>query len=534
MRSTNCAFFPGRLPTNAGDPISVGRSSVSKMSFTPTGMPCSAPRASRTSRVAAMARARPSSSATQALINASLARTRSRQASQYARALSAPSVSASTATLRSSAQDFSGALLEGTLRLLAVPLRPSLGVEQVGRPLPGERRGEVLRRERGHGRARGARGAADVRHQRDIVEVEKSGVEPRLALEHVEAGRCDALFLERRDQRRVVDDPAAGGVDQDRGRLHQRELLRADQVVARGGIRHVEAYEIRLPQELLQARVLRACGALDLARKPAAVVVQHPHREAFRALRDRLADAPHADDAEGRMVDVDAEKLVVLPALPVPRAQPALGLGDAPGRGHEQYPGGVRGGLVQHAGGIGRDDASLAARREVDVVVADRDVAHGLETRRRVEQGGVDAVAAGGEHAVLVGEAPAKLVGAPGRVVLLVVFDVESLAQLFDDVVEGGAGHENLGFQITSGHSYVRGQGKMEYTRISAQTKRAAAPPFSIRSGSQRPYNTWGSHRPIAGNRYSSTTAITWMPMNGIMPAKIWLSVTCGGETPFR
>jgi hypothetical protein len=40
--------------------------------------------------------------------------------------------------------------------------------------------------------------------------------------------------------------------------------------------------------------------------------------------------------------------------------------------------------------------------------------------------------------------------------------------------------------------------------------------------------------QPMAGNWYSSTMAITWMPMKGSMPAKIWFSVTCLGATPFR
>ena len=44
----------------------------------------------------------------------------------------------------------------------------------------------------------------------------------------------------------------------------------------------------------------------------------------------------------------------------------------------------------------------------------------------------------------------------------------------------------------------------------------------------QRPYlyRTSGSHKPIPGNTYSSTRATICIPMNGIMPAKIWLSVT--------
>ena len=33
----------------------------------------------------------------------------------------------------------------------------------------------------------------------------------------------------------------------------------------------------------------------------------------------------------------------------------------------------------------------------------------------------------------------------------------------------------------------------------------------------------------MAGQMYSSVSANTWIPMNGIMPAKIWFKVTCGG-----
>jgi hypothetical protein len=33
---------------------------------------------------------------------------------------------------------------------------------------------------------------------------------------------------------------------------------------------------------------------------------------------------------------------------------------------------------------------------------------------------------------------------------------------------------------------------------------------------------------------YSRTIAATWITMYGIIPRKIWFSVTCGGDTPFR
>src|SRR5882724_6865528 len=186
------------------------------------------------------------------------------------------------------------------------------------------------------------------------------------------------------------------------------------------------------------------------------------------------------------MVHVMPEEPVVFPSLdPVSPAQPALGLGDAPRRRHHYGPHRVRGGVVQDFGRVRGENAPLAAGGEIDIVVADRDVAHRLEARSGVEYRGVEAVRAGGEDAVLVGEPALHLLTDEGRIVLLIVLDVEALAQLGDDVFEGGACHQNLGFQIA----------------------------LSIQGGSQRPYNTWGSHRPIAGNRYSNTTAITWIPM---------------------
>ena len=47
-------------------------------------------------------------------------------------------------------------------------------------------------------------------------------------------------------------------------------------------------------------------------------------------------------------------------------------------------------------------------------------------------------------------------------------------------------------------------------------------------------YSNCGNHKPMAGQAYSKNIANTCIPMNGIMPANIWLSVTCGGATPFR
>ena len=55
----------------------------------------------------------------------------------------------------------------------------------------------------------------------------------RLGLDDVEAGAGDAAFPERGDQRGLVDDAAAGDIDDDGAGLHRRELRRAEHVTAR-------------------------------------------------------------------------------------------------------------------------------------------------------------------------------------------------------------------------------------------------------------------------------------------------------------
>ena len=52
----------------------------------------------------------------------------------------------------------------------------------------------------------------------------------RLRLEDIEAGTGDCASLQRGDQRRFVDDGPSRHVDDERARLHQRELSGTDQM----------------------------------------------------------------------------------------------------------------------------------------------------------------------------------------------------------------------------------------------------------------------------------------------------------------
>ena len=74
--------------------------------------------------------------------------------------------------------------------------------------------------------------------------------------------------------------------------------------------------------------------------------------------------------------------------------------------------------------------------------------------------------------------------------------------------------------------------------RVKRRNKRPLQPGelFRRQSRPELPYlyKTLGSHKPMPGNMYSRNRAKTCITMNGIIPRKIWFSVTCGGDTPLR
>jgi len=61
-------------------------------------------------------------------------------------------------------------------------------------------------------------------------------------------------------------------------------------------------------------------------------------------------------------------------------------------------------------------------------------------------------------------------------------------------------------------------------------------PPLAFRddAAAQLPYRNSGSQSVMPGQMYMNTRQMTTMIMYGIMPAKIWFSVTCLGPLPFK
>jgi hypothetical protein len=162
-----------------------------------------------------------------------------------------------------------------------------------------------------------------------------------------------------------------------------RRILRADQVPGLRRKRHVQADEIRLAQQVLFAPVLEPQFPFHRLRGALHVVVEDPHGESRRAPRHRLADAAHAEDAEGAVMDVVPNQKIDAPLGPLARVHEVVAFHDAAGRRQNQGERQVRGGVGQDVRGIRHQDPLAGGRRHVDVIEADRHVRDRLDAIER-------------------------------------------------------------------------------------------------------------------------------------------------------
>ena len=185
-------------------------------------------------------------------------------------------------------------------------------------------------------------------------------------------------------ERGLVDDAAAGDVDDAQRRLGLEQQVAADEARRLGRLRQVDREEVGLGDDLVERQQLDAELAAALGRHER-VVGDEAHAEAAGPVGDELADAAEADDAERLVGQLDA-----LPpaALPAPGDERRVGLRHVAGLGEQQ----------RHRVLGGRDDVALrgvddhhaAAGGGVDVDVVEADAGPADDEQ----------VAAGGEHVV--------------------------------------------------------------------------------------------------------------------------------------
>ena len=97
--------------------------------------------------------------------------------------------------------------------------------------------------------------AAAVRRHNDVFHAEEGTCRvSRLRLRGVETRAGDLSGAQRLDQRRLIDQTAAGGVDQAGGLFHAREFTRADAVLVFRCGRHVQGDKIGVVKDLVAVR----------------------------------------------------------------------------------------------------------------------------------------------------------------------------------------------------------------------------------------------------------------------------------------
>ena len=96
-------------------------------------------------------------------------------------------------------------------------------------------------------------GRAEVRGDDDVVELEQRAVGARLGGEDVQPGGGDPALLDSRVEGGLVDDPAAGGVDDDHAGLDLGERLGAEEADRLGRLREVDGEDVGGGEELVEA-----------------------------------------------------------------------------------------------------------------------------------------------------------------------------------------------------------------------------------------------------------------------------------------
>src|SRR5262245_37736634 len=227
--------------------------------------------------------------------------------------------------------------------------------------------GDVVERQKAHGVTRFDGGAGDVRREKDVWQRRQPPIEVRLAAIDVQPGGEEVAGLARFDQGIFVDERAARRVYENRTARQEREGFAGHQRAVAAG--QMKRENLAARQQILETRDVFG-ALLAVGGKRRAIVVEHTHVEAARAAGDRLADAPHAHDAEDASARAQAEIVRhaegLAPSLAHDRAvlrKPAAGRED-------QQKGEVGSAIGQHSRGVGDDKAMLAGGLHVHVVKA--------------------------------------------------------------------------------------------------------------------------------------------------------------------
>jgi hypothetical protein len=220
-----------------------------------------------------------------------------------------------------------------------------------------------------------------VRRDHDVRKLEqRAGV--GLLREHVDRCACDLARSQRLDERFLVDELTACGVDDSHAVAHRRDRVSIDHTVRLRRQRQVERQEVRARERVLPRGALDAELAEPVGRDEG-VVRDHLHSEPECAPRDLLADPAEAEDADRLLRELDPSPLRPLPAAALERC---VCLRDVARKGNEQTDGVLGGRDDVRLGRIRDDDPAAGRGVDVDVVHTHSGAADDLHRVRLVDE----------------------------------------------------------------------------------------------------------------------------------------------------
>ncbi len=197
--------------------------------------------------------------------------------------------------------------------------------------------------------------------------------------EHVDGGAGDVAAFDVPPQRLVVDDEAAGQVQEQAARLHRGELGVPEQPAVTGPSVHVQGDGLHGFEQLGKSA---AAARIPQGQLVGDVVEVHRHAQVLGQHGQLGADVAVADDAEPAAADLVAAGCGL---VPLPRVHLGVLLRQPPGQRDD-----LREHQLDDTAGVGErrvEHRDTAARRggEVDLVDADAERADRGQARRRRE-----------------------------------------------------------------------------------------------------------------------------------------------------
>ena len=265
----------------------------------------------------------------------------------------------------------------------------------------------------------------------------------RLLDEHVEGGARHMAGIEGCAQRRLVDEAAAGAVDDAHALLRLGDVLGREHVLRLLGHRHVQRDDVGAAQQLVELHLLDA--ELERAlRREERIVGDDLHAQADGAVGDDGADIAAADDAEHLGGELDAHEAVLLPLAGLCRG---IGLRDLARQREHHRDRMLGGGDGIAEGRVHDDDALRRGGGNLDIVDADAGAADHLQVRGLFEDLGRHLGGGADGKAVIIADDGGELI----LVLAEVGLEIDLDAAILEDLHGGGGqgiGNENAG----SGH----------------------------------------------------------------------------------